>query len=176
VATARAGNVIGGGDWSTDRLVPDLVRSFLASRPAAIRNPGAVRPWQHVLDPLHGYLELAERLATEGPGYAEAWNFGPNPLVARTVAWLADRACGLWPWKVEWHVTQETQPHETPALYLDSAKAMARLGWAPALDLEEAIGLTLDWYVAYAEGMDVAELTRGQTQGFLNRVSSTSVS
>lgn len=173
VATARAGNVVGGGDWSTDRLVPDLVRSFLASQPAAIRNPGAVRPWQHVLDPLHGYLGLAERLATEGPGYAEAWNFGPSPGDARTVEWLADRLCGLWPAKVEWHVTQDAQPHETSNLHLDSSKAKARLDWTPAMGLEEAIGLTLEWYVAYAAGRNVAELTRQQVQAFLERLSLT---
>jgi CDP-glucose 4,6-dehydratase len=167
IASVRAGNVIGGGDWSTDRLIPDAIRSFLASKPVAIRNPEAVRPWQHVLDPLRGYLMLAERLSARLPGFAEAWNFGPAYREARSVEWVVQRLCERWQARAEWFAATENQPFEATNLHLDSAKSNSRLQWWPTLGLEEALDLTCEWYVAYAQQKDVARLTQDQVLRYL---------
>jgi CDP-glucose 4,6-dehydratase len=145
VVSVRAGNVIGGGDWSSDRLVPDLMRAFRAGEPARIRYPEATRPWQFVLDALHGYLLLAER-AFRGDDLPDAFNFGPDARDARTVRWLADTIAARWGDGAAWHQPQETHPHEEPTLALDSSRARKVLGWKPMLDAETAVAWTTDWY------------------------------
>jgi CDP-glucose 4,6-dehydratase len=147
VASARAGNVLGGGDWAEDRLLPDIMRALARNAPAGIRNPSATRPWQHVLDPLAGYLLLAQRLRQHGQVAAGAWNFGPLPNEARTVRWIADRACRLWGDGARWKpATRARQPYEARLLSLDPAKARKKLGWRPRLSIEEAVEWTVNWY------------------------------
>ncbi|GMQ76434.1 MAG: CDP-glucose 4,6-dehydratase [Gammaproteobacteria bacterium] len=167
LASARAGNVIGGGDWAEDRLVPDVVRAFVSGEAAVIRNPVSVRPWQHVLEPLRGYLKLAERLYHEGPRFAEAWNFGPSHDDARPVGWLVDRLCTLWGSPARWeHDAAGGQPHEAYFLKLDCSKASAKLGWRPSLGLEDALRWTVDWYKCFEGGGDVRALTEEQIARF----------
>ncbi len=162
LATARAGNVIGGGDWARDRLVPDIVAAFAAGRPVILRSPGAVRPWQHVLEPLAGYLALGERLWAGGPAYAEAWNFGPADEDARPVSWIVERMAAHWGPGARWEQDAGRHPHEAGWLHLDCAKARARLGWAPRLGLEQALAWTVDWYKAHAAGADARAATLRQ--------------
>ncbi|HEY2048276.1 MAG TPA: CDP-glucose 4,6-dehydratase [Caulobacteraceae bacterium] len=162
VASARAGNVIGGGDWAKDRLVPDLMRDFAAGRRTMIRFPDAVRPWQHVLEPLAGYLELARRLCQDDMSVAEGWNFGPAASDARPVRWLADRLSELWGDGAGWDTTGEPQPHEAGHLSLDCSKSRERLGWRPAWDLDEGLSQTLAWHRAYHQGADALDLTLDQ--------------
>jgi CDP-glucose 4,6-dehydratase len=151
VATARAGNVIGGGDWAEDRLLPDAMRAVGRGEPVRVRHPAAVRPWQHVLEPLGGYLMLAERLCA-GDDAAGAWNFGPREEDAVPVAALVELALGFCD-GARWEAAPEPgAPHEAPALRLDAGRARARLGWRPALTLKEAVELTVAWYQAAAEG------------------------
>ncbi len=152
VATARAGNVIGGGDWAKDRLIPDVVRSLTAGKKAVIRNPLATRPWQHVLEPLCGYLTLAERLYEEPERYAEGWNFGPSAEDVRPVRWVVDRFVALWGGDSGWEVDKRSHPHEAHSLTLDCAKAAQRLQWRPALSLDEALVSIVDWYRRQSEG------------------------
>lgn len=153
VATARAGNVIGGGDWAADRLVPDIVGSLLRGEATRIRNPQATRPWQFVLEPLHGYLMLAERLHEEGHAYAEAWNFGPGEESERTVGWVAERLHGLWGDGAPWRHDPDAGPPESTFLKLDASKARARLGWRPKLDLETA----LEWIAGWTRRLQAGE-------------------
>ena len=167
IATARAGNVIGGGDWAPDRLIPDAVRSFIQDEPIIVRNPDAVRPWQYVLDPLRGYLMLAERLAKAGNNFGEAWNFGPAHDDARSVKWVVDRLCQLWSEEASWKVSDRLEPYEARHLQLDCAKAHARLNWWPRLRLERALELTCEWYLAYSKGEDLGELTREQVRVYI---------
>jgi CDP-glucose 4,6-dehydratase len=149
VATVRAGNVIGGGDWAADRLVPDAMRALVQDQPIRVRNAAAVRPWEHVLEPLGGYLRLAERLAAS-EAFAGAWNFGPRDVDAVSVGTLADLIVGQWT-GARWESKAESDPpHEVGLLRLDWSKARARLGWHPALTLKEAVELTVDWYRAAA--------------------------
>ncbi len=161
VASARAGNVIGGGDWGEDRLVPDIVRAALAGETLRLRNPGAVRPWQHVLCPLGGYLLLAQALC-ESPEHARAWNFGPDARDARTVEWVVGRFAELWPGELRWERDEGEHPQETYYLRLDSSLARERLGWVPLLGLEAALGLTVEWYRAWVDGRDLREVTLAQ--------------
>ena len=156
VATARAGNVIGGGDWASDRLIPDLWRAARSKRPALIRNPSAVRPWQHVLEPLSGYLLLGERLLGGHAEAADAWNFGPALADMESVEQLCQLMCPRL--GVEWRYDGSPQPREAAMLRLDSSKAMLRLGWRPRFSLEEAIELTGDWYARFDAGEDPHEL------------------
>ena len=153
VATVRAGNVIGGGDWAEDRLVPDLVRAFASGKCLELRNPHAIRPWQHVIEPLSGYLLLAERLWRDGPAYASGWNFGPPSDDASTVLDVVQKAAAHWgdgsAWKL---VDASSQPHETAFLRLDSSLARKRLGWATRFDLDTALRWTIAWYRAYHRG------------------------
>ncbi len=149
VASARAGNVIGGGDWAEDRLVPDIVRGIIADKPVVIRRPESVRPWQHVLEPVGGYLVLAQRLYEQGQPFAEAWNFGPRAADAVAVTHVAHELTARWG-KGELTVQRDpTAPHEAAALRLNCDKARERLAWTPTLTLEQAIGWTVDWYRAY---------------------------
>ena len=166
VASARAGNVIGGGDWAEDRLVPDLIRAFTAGRAAAVRRPEAVRPWQHVLEPLSGYLVLAERLVEDGPAYAEGWNFGPEESDAREVAWLAKRVSELWGEGARCEGDRGIHPHEATFLKLDCSKARARLGWRPRWRLDRALEETVAWYHAFYRGTDIRALSVGQIEAY----------
>jgi CDP-glucose 4,6-dehydratase len=172
VATARAGNVIGGGDWAEDRIVPDLARGFAAGVPVTIRSPASFRPWQHVLDPLHGYLRLAMRLADEPEVADGAWNFGPPAEEAVPVLDLARRFARAWGAGATLQVTpQPGAPHEAGALRLDAGKARARLGWSPLLPLAEAVRWTAEWYRSAARDPDRAgEMTAAQLQAFGARV------
>lgn len=168
VATARAGNVIGGGDWARDRLIPDMVQAFEQGKPVQIRNPQAVRPWQHVLEPLRGYMTLAERLVEQGPAFAEAWNFGPMPHDEQTVGWIVQNLAQLWGDGANWAVDQGPHPHEANHLRLDISKAQSQLGWTPALGLQQALEKVVRWYKDRAGGRDVRELTLGQIQTYQN--------
>lgn len=159
IASGRAGNVIGGGDWALDRLVPDIIRSLLEGKPTIVRNPHATRPWQHVLEPLHGYLMLAERLVTDGPPFASAWNFGPAEENARSVGSVINDLYELWGVDFDWERDRRDAPPESTFLKLDSSKARAQLGWQPKLDLLTTLRWIVDWTRGYAAGADVRELT-----------------
>jgi CDP-glucose 4,6-dehydratase len=154
VATARAGNVIGGGDWAAHRLVPDCLQSLLANDPIKLRNPDAVRPWQHVLEPLGGYLLLAEKLTLSGPRYGEAWNFGPDEADAGTVEWLARTLCDAWGGSARIEVQENSPLHEAGCLRLDATKARLVLGWKPVWKLGEALAKTVFWTKAWQVGQD----------------------
>ena len=158
LATARAGNVIGGGDWSMDRLVPDCIRAFAAGRAVSIRNPHATRPWQHVLEPLCGYLLLAERLHDDGQGFAEAWNFGPAMDDVQPVTHVVDGLARAWGDGAGWAIEDGDHPHEAGFLAVDPALARTRLDWRPRLGLAGALDWTGRWYRAHAAGQDAAAL------------------
>jgi CDP-glucose 4,6-dehydratase len=162
LATARAGNVIGGGDWSTDRLIPDLVRGFLSGKAVLIRRPNAIRPWQHVLEPLHGYIRLAEQLLTHDSRYAKAYNFGPTEEDARPVSWIADRMASTWGNGASWLIDEAPSVHEAQYLKLDASRARADLGWTPLLRLETALDLLVHWYQAWQAGDDMQRFTLEQ--------------
>ena len=164
IATVRAGNIIGGGDWAANRLVPDAVRAFAAGKPLLLRYPKAVRPWQHVLDPLRGYLILAERLSFDADGWEGAWNFGPADDDAHTVSTVAGEMARQWgngaTWVPEPH--DGDVPYEAGLLTLNSAKARKMLGWAPLWRLERALAATVEWYKAHLAERDMAELCHRQ--------------
>jgi CDP-glucose 4,6-dehydratase len=164
VASARAGNVIGGGDWAADRLLPDFVRAITEGRVVRIRRPEAVRPWQHVLDPLRGYLRLAERLLLEGEPWAEAWNFGPEDADARNVRWMVERFRSLWGEGARWEGDAGSHPHEARMLRLDVSKARHKLGWLPAWNVEQALARTVAWYKGYAQGGDLRAISLAQIE------------
>jgi CDP-glucose 4,6-dehydratase len=166
VATARAGNVIGGGDWAADRLVPDCVRAFGRGESVVIRNPKATRPWQHVLEPLCGYLVLAERLVRDGDECAEAWNFGPDANDVQPVSWVLDQLVAKWGGDARWELASGDHPHEAGLLAVDAAKGRARLGWRPRLALTEAIEWTADWYKRAHSGEDVSQLVLEQIKAY----------
>lgn len=155
LASARAGNVIGGGDWATDRLVPDFLRALDAGQNLTIRSPLATRPWQHVLEPLSGYLILAEKLFTADQGFAEAWNFGPEEADARPVRWIVEYLCSQVP-GATWKSDPSPQPHEANTLKLDSSKAKDKLKWRPRWNLQTALSMTLAWHRAWKQGSDMA--------------------
>lgn len=167
VASVRAGNVIGGGDWSEDRLVPDVVRALLERRQAIIRSPMAIRPWQHVLDALGGYLMVAERLIEGDASAATGWNFGPSSDDTRSVAEVVDRLVTLWG-EGEWVTPDAVQPHEANVLKLDSSKARALLGWRPAMNLDRALAALVGWYKSVGEGGDALELSLAQLRAHMN--------
>ena len=152
LATARAGNVVGGGDWAADRLLPDLARSVRSGEPTVIRNPGATRPWQHVLEPLSGYLVLAQRLSEEPKRFSEPWNFGPDAGSDREVGAVVDEVSRLFGPRLVTRREGGTGPHEAGRLMLDSSKARARLQWRPRLTLSEALRLTVEWYDRFLAG------------------------
>jgi CDP-glucose 4,6-dehydratase len=160
VATARAGNVIGGGDWATDRLVPDIMRAIMEDRTVIIRYPNAIRPWQHVLEPLRGYITLVERLWQHGEEFSGAWNFGPNDGDLRTVSWVADHLTKLWGDDACWESDSTHHPHEATFLKLDCSKAKRKLGWLPVHDLTTALEWIVEWYRAYLQKKDMREITK----------------
>lgn len=146
LATARAGNVIGGGDWAADRIVPDAIRALEAGQPVGVRNPDSTRPWQHVLEPLGGYLLLAARMLAAPTAYCEPFNFGPDPSAVVTVRELVERLVGTWGGGSWAHTPDPAGGHEAALLALDATKAKARLGWAPALGIDETVAWTAEWY------------------------------
>jgi len=165
VASARAGNVIGGGDWGEDRLVPDIMRAALAGEPVRVRNPNSVRPWQHVLNPLSGYLVLAQSL-WDSPEHATGWNFGPADEDARSVGSIVELMGELWPTELTWTYDDGPHPHEARYLKLDSSRARARLGWRPPVGLDAALQSIVDWYRALAQGADMRVVTAAQIEAF----------
>jgi CDP-glucose 4,6-dehydratase len=166
VASARAGNVIGGGDWAKDRLIPDILAAFERSEPALIRNPQATRPWQHVLEPLRGYLTLAERLHDAGSAYADGWNFGPLADDARPVQWIAERMAQKWGGGAAWTTDGGNHPHEANYLKLDISKAAQQLHWTPIIRLEQALDWIVDWALARNAGADIRALTLAQISAY----------
>lgn len=155
IATARAGNVIGGGDWALDRLVPDILRALEQGQVVKIRNPHAIRPWQHVLEPLSGYLLLAERLYEHGQTDAEAWNFGPSDEDAQPVEWIVERLCVAWGQGASWCLQAGDHPHEASMLKLDISKAKQRLNWRPRWRMDKTIENIIDWHQAWLSGNDM---------------------
>jgi CDP-glucose 4,6-dehydratase len=167
IATVRSGNVIGGGDWAEDRLVPDCMRAFAEGQPASIRNPLFVRPWQHVLEPLKGYLMLAEKL-WDAPGkFCEAWNFGPRDEDAQPVSVIADRLTELWEGNASWELAVGEQPHEAHSLKLNCDKAREELRWWPRTTLDTALQWTVQWYQAFQNGLDARSVSQQQICQFL---------
>ena len=169
IATARAGNVIGGGDWSEDRLLPDVFRSLIFGADLEIRNPHSVRPWQHVLEPLAGYIKLAEKLFESEKSFAEAWNFGPSEEDSKPVGWILEKIKQIWNEPVNWKIDDAPQPHEARLLKLDSTKAKHELEWLPKLNLDEAVSLTAEWYRGFKDKKNLAELTREQISLYENK-------
>ncbi|MCD6395290.1 MAG: CDP-glucose 4,6-dehydratase [Planctomycetes bacterium] len=171
IASARAGNVIGGGDWAADRLIPDLVRALIDNRSAVIRNPLAIRPWQHVLEPLSGYITLAESLCDSQSGTDQAWNFGPDEENVRSVNDVCDGMAGRFEDAAYWRRDTSQNPHEAHLLQLDSSKARRELGWESILGFEEALDWTAQWYKGYMAGKDARELTLNDIDRYQLRLS-----
>jgi CDP-glucose 4,6-dehydratase len=166
LASARAGNVIGGGDWAKDRLIPDIIRAMMEHQPVIIRHPNATRPWQHVLQPLSGYLCLAEHLWLGGTKYAQAWNFGPRDEDAKPVAWIADYLTRLWGGEARWELDVNQNPHEDTYLKLDFSKAEHLLKWKPKLNLATTLEWIAEWYLAYHRGENMRQRTETQIRRF----------
>lgn len=162
LASARAGNVMGGGDWAQDRLVPDILRALEKQQAVLIRNPHAIRPWQHVLEPLSGYLCLAQHLSASGQAFAQAWNFGPRDEDAQPVQWIVQRMTQAWSQGATWQVAQGDHPHEAHFLKLDISKARAELGWQPRWSLDTALQKITEWHQAWLAGRNVRELCLSQ--------------
>ncbi|MBL4833177.1 MAG: CDP-glucose 4,6-dehydratase [Pseudomonas sp.] len=162
LASARAGNVIGGGDWAEDRLIPDILRAFEKQQPVIIRNPLATRPWQHVMEPVSGYLLLAEKLYKEGHDWAEPWNFGPQDEDVKPVEWILDHLVGAWGAGAAWQLESNPQPHEAQLLKLDISKAAAKLNWHPRLSLAQTLNGIVDWQRSWLAGEDVQQQTLKQ--------------
>jgi CDP-glucose 4,6-dehydratase len=168
VATARAGNVIGGGDWSEDRLIPDLVRGFRSGQPVLIRRPKAIRPWQHVLEPLYGYMILAQKLLAEPAKFATAYNFGPGDKDIWPVERIANKVVSLWGGGASWIRDSVPSVHEDHVLRLDVSRARVELGWQPRLEIEAALEWTIAWYRAWNQGDSIAEFTKKQLSDYDN--------
>ncbi len=168
IASARAGNVIGGGDWALDRLIPDILLAIQAGKPVKIRSPHAIRPWQHVLEPLSGYLQLAQKLFEDGANYAEAWNFGPSDEDAKPVQWIVEQLTQLWGEDAHWELDAKPHPHEAHYLKLDCSKAKSRLGWYPHWGLGQTLEAIIDWYRAYQAGENMHAKTIEQIQFYQN--------
>lgn len=174
LATARAGNVIGGGDYATDRLVPDCARAFGEGRTLELRNPNAVRPWQHVLEPVVGYLLLAQKLEREPERFAGGWNFGPAGADLAPVGRVVELAARAWDVDGGWTAQPGDHPHEAAMLTLDSSKAVRELGWQPVLELADAVGWSAQWYSRVAAGADAAQVTGEQIDAYLARLAPSS--
>jgi CDP-glucose 4,6-dehydratase len=170
VATARAGNVIGGGDWAVDRLLPDILRAIDEGRPVVIRNPRATRPWQHVLEPLSGYLQLAQKLFEDGIEYAEGWNFGPNSEDAKPVQWIVEELIHQWGESANWQLDNAAHPHEAHYLKLDCANAQSRLDWRPQWTLTQALQHIISWHKAHQCGVNMQEFSLEQIANFQRNI------
>jgi CDP-glucose 4,6-dehydratase len=164
LASARAGNAIGGGDWTSDQLIPDIMRAFLAGQPCLIRNPLAIRPWQFVLEPLRGYLMLAERLVESPAQFGSGWNFGPVDTDSKPVRWIADELARSWGDGASWMLDSLSHPREARFLKLDASKAKAELDWQPALPLEQALDWIVEWYRAFQQKRDLRASTLAQIE------------
>ncbi|MBD9356734.1 CDP-glucose 4,6-dehydratase [Methylomonas sp. EbA] len=167
VASVRAGNVIGGGDWAQDRLIPDIMKAFMVGEAVTVRNPTAIRPWQHVLEPVTGYVLLAEQLYKKGSRYAEGWNFGPSEADAQPVSWILEKLADLWGNGASWQIDGSEQPHEAHYLKLDCSKAKTLLGWGPRWTLAQALAMIVDWNLAYQQGKDMRQVCAEQLEQFL---------
>jgi len=173
VGSARAGNVIGGGDWASDRLIPDFIRSIVAGKTVIIRNPSAIRPWQHVLEPLSGYLLLAEAMYKKGPEFSQAWNFGPNDIDAKSVEWIVNCLVSLWGDKASFKVDQNSANfHEARFLKLDCSKARTILGWNSKWNASEAIERICAWHKAHLSGSDMRLYTLNEINDYQNNLKS----
>ena len=166
LASVRAGNVIGGGDWSTDRLIPDILRAFERNQSVLIRNPNSIRPWQHVLAPLSGYLMLAESLFENAKTFAGAWNFGPNDEDAKSVHWIVEKMIKRWGGEAQWELDGKLHPHEANYLKLDNSKAKSLLGWRPLWGLDTALEQTIDWHKTWINGADVRAVCERQIKDY----------
>jgi CDP-glucose 4,6-dehydratase len=166
LASARAGNVIGGGDWAEDRLIPDIIRAVARGERVRIRNPHAIRPWQHVLEPLRGYLTLAEKLCSAGAEFAQPWNFGPEETDARTVEWIVKKVAALWGGDASWELDPDRHPHEAAYLKLDISRARSLLGWTPKWSIEQALDAVVSWYRRQSGG-DARTLTLDQIDTYM---------
>ena len=166
LASVRAGNVIGGGDWAKDRLIPDFLRALDAGETLVIRSPDAIRPWQHVLEPVSGYLLLAQKLFEKGSSFAEAWNFGPSDNDAKSVGWIVEKLCKQIP-SATYKIKPDANKHEAGLLKLDSSKAQSRLGWSPRWHLEAALEKTIEWHLAWRSKDDLSALTSRQIKDYL---------
>ena len=171
IASARAGNVIGGGDWAEDRLIPDIFRALKSGQSVIIRNPYATRPWQHVLEPLSGYLALSEKLYTQGAAFAEAFNFGPAEDDAKPVQWVVEQIANQWGADASWHLDTKIHPHEAHYLKLDCSKARAELGWVPRWHLRQALQATTDWNKAYICNYDMKKFSLKQIEKYSDNLS-----
>ena len=171
IATARAGNVIGGGDWAKDRIIPDLIYAFTNNKDLLVRSPNAIRPWQHVMEPLSGYLLLAKKLFNYGDKFSEAWNFGPHDIDAKPVSWIVEHLSNLWPGNAKWKIDKNPQPHEANYLKLDISKARNKLKWEPRLNLELALSLIVDWHIAFNKKEDLYKVTLDQIESFTKSTS-----
>ncbi len=167
VATARAGNVIGGGDWSEDRLLPDVFRSLIFGGKLSIRHPDSIRPWQHTLEPLSGYMMLAEKLYQGRKDFAEMWNFGPEASDSKSVRWILAEIEKYWTAPIDWETESGNHSHETGQLKLSSTKAKIKLKWEPKIDLPEALRLTAEWYATFKNGGDLRDVTKKQIEQYL---------
>ena len=169
IASARAGNVIGGGDWAADRLIPDIMRAITQGKPVNIRNPHAIRPWQHVLEPLSGYLLLAQKLYDEKAAYAEGWNFGPNDEDAKPVQWIVEKLTRAWGEGASWVPDGGDHPHEAHYLKLDCSKAKTRLDWHPRWSLIQTLEKIIEWHRASRDGKEMKTFTLDQIQQYVSR-------
>lgn len=166
IASARAGNVIGGGDWAHDRLIPDMLRAIGQGKAVMVRNPHAIRPWQHVLEPLNGYLTLAEKLFQHGPIYSEGWNFGPDETDVKSVEWIVERMTQVWGEGAAWKSDGAPQPHEATYLKLDCSKARARLDWHPRWSIALAVEKIVEWHKACEQRADMRQMTFDQINDY----------
>ncbi len=162
VASTRAGNVVGGGDWAKDRLIPDIINAFMDNRPVIIRYPNAIRPWQHVLEPLRGYLMLAEKLWTSGSKFCGGWNFGPDDNDAKPVSWVSDCLTNLWGGHASWKTDSTAQPHEDTYLKLDCTKTKSLLEWSPKINLDTTLKWIVEWYQASINNKDMRKITKAE--------------
>lgn len=169
IASVRAGNVIGGGDWASDRLIPDILRSFDQKKVISVRNPNSTRPWQHVLEPLSGYLLLAQKLYDNQEKYSEGWNFGPNSNDVKPVKWILDKMISYWP-NATWELDKNSNPHEAKFLKLNISKAKELLGWKPTLDLEITLGSIIRWHKFWLDGANMREVCITEIDNFTKSI------
>ena len=167
VATARAGNVIGGGDWAKDRLVPDVLRAFSDNQPVSIRNPNSIRPWQHVIEPLSGYLLLAEKCYADPKAFSQAWNFGPRDDDAKPVGWIVETMANKWSKEAAWSFDEGPHPHEAHYLKLDISKARQLMGWTPRWTLDQALDNVIEWHHTWLQRRDVRDVCLKQIERYL---------